>query len=618
MTRALRWLAWSLCGLALLLAAAILLLGRIDLAPLAARWATARLGRPVSVAALHVSPGRWVTLRLEGLRLANLPGGSRPEMLALDGLTAEVEALSLLGGAPRLRRLEAEGLRLILERAAGGRKNWKFGEQEDATDAADAADAADTGRAGFPTLLDARLRDIAITFRTSGGALLRTELDTVALAAADAAAPVRLTAQGRYNDVPVALEGDLASFDALRDTAAPFPAELRLRAGEETRLRFRGGMTDPLNLDGAEGALSLEAPALDTLLRIAGLEAAEKGAPALRLAGTFLHRGMLWRLDGITGALGEAAIAGRSLVLREGANGQADAIEAALDFGHLDLDALLDRRPGGGTAADLTLAVDQAPDTVVRAELTAERLDFGALRATEARVAAALAPGRITVEQLSLTYLGGRITAEGAVETGHIQAGTEASGLQIEAVRRALGLGALPLSGRVDGRFAVQARGRTLKAAASVAHASAVIAMRGGQVERRLLEIASLDLRSLFRAAEGGSPITCLIAVVDLRGGEATVAPLRLRAREGTIAGNGSIDLRRRRMDMIIGSQRDTTGSLALDIPVRVSGSIDDPRIRPARWSAEGRALLAAPDVVNRLLPELRPFARRNPCLTPR
>ncbi|MGY4800205.1 AsmA family protein [Teichococcus aerofrigidensis] len=614
MTRALRWLAWSLCGLALLLAAAILLLGRVDLAPLAARWATARLGRPVSVAALHVSPGHWVTLRLEGLRLANLPGGSRPEMLALDGLTAEVEALSLLGGAPRLRRLEAEGLRLILEREAGGRKNWKFGEAENAT----AADATDTGRAGFPTLLDARLRDIAITFRTSGGALLRTELDAVALAAADAAAPVRLTAEGRYNDVPVALEGDLASFDALRDTAAPFPAALRLRAGEETWLRFQGGMTDPLNLDGAEGALSLEAPALDTLLRIAGLEAAEKGAPALRLAGNLLHQGALWRLDGITGALGEAAIAGRRLVLREGADGQADAIEAALDFGHLDLDALLDRRHSGGTAADLTLAVDQAPDTVVRAELTAERLDFGALRATEARLAAALAPGRITVEQLALTYLGGRITTEGVVETGHIQAGTEASGLQIEAVRRALGLGALPLSGRVDGRFAVQARGRTLKAAASTAHASAVIAMRGGQVQRRLLEIASLDLRSLFRAAEGGSPIACLIAVVDLRGGEATVAPLRLRAREGTIAGNGSIDLRRRQMDMIIGSQRDTTGSLALDIPVRVSGSIDDPQIRPARWSAEGRALLAAPDVVNRLLPELRPFARRNPCLTPR
>jgi uncharacterized protein involved in outer membrane biogenesis len=546
-------------------------------------------------------------LRASDAKLDNEPGGSRPDMAEFGLLIAEIDALSLLRGPIMVRRLELTGLRLLLERDAQHKGNWAFGAPSES------AATTDTGRAGFPTLLDARLRNAEIDFRTTSGTMLRIRLEDTALIAADTESPVRLTARGSYNDAPAALEAGLGPYRALRDETNSFPVDLSLRSGEAV-VHFQGGMTDPLNVDGARGRLTLETPSLDPVLRIAGLPA-DPGTPSLRLDGAFDHQGNRWHWAELKGALGKSDLTGGELTLIEGSRDTPDAITAALDFDRLDLDALLDRRHSGGGEADMSLAVDRAPGTLVSLRLAARRLEYGLLDATAFQLVAALKPGRITVEELALVYLGGRITAKGQVEHERIQASTSADGVQADALRRAVGLGQFPISGRLDGRFALDARGATLNAAVRAAHGSAVLRMQGGRIARRVLEIASTDLRSLFRAADGSSPVTCLLAVVDLRGSEATVAPLRIRAGEGTIAGNGSFNLRRRLVDLTIGSQPDTTGTLALDVPVRLSGSLDNPTIRPARWSAEGRALLSAPNVVGRLLPALQPFAQESPCL---
>ncbi len=98
--------------------------------------------------------------------------------------------------------------------------------------------------------------------------------------------------------------------------------------------------------------------------------------------------------------------------------------------------------------------------------------------------------------------------------------------------------------------------------------------------------------------------------MVDIRAGQGEAAPLRIRAGTGTISGLASFDLNRKQLDLVIGSQSETTSDFALDIPVRVSGAFADPSIAPARWSGEGRARLsgrrprgAAADGIARLRP---------------
>ena len=80
------------------------------------------------------------------------------------------------------------------------------------------------------------------------------------------------------------------------------------------------------------------------------------------------------------------------------------------------------------------------------------------------------------------------------------------------------------------------------------------------------------------------------------------------------IAGSARFDLYRRVFDLTVGSEAQTTGALALDIPVRVHGSFGSPSVEPAQWSAEGRAQLARADDLSHLAPSLREMARRHPC----
>lgn len=608
-----RWIAWIALGFAVLIAAAWLLVGRFDFGPLAARRASAALGRPVAIESLRVTPGRWIGVELRGARLDNIPGGSRPAMAELGAATAEVEAVSLLRGPLVIRGLSVDGVRVLLERAADGTGNWKFGPDRPAP-------PGPTGRTGFPVPLDARLRDGEVVYRTSSGAALRTRLDEMALGTEGLDRPVRLTGSGAYNDVPVALEGELAPIVVLRDAAVPYGTDLRFTSGD-TALRFQGTMTDPLNIDGARGVLSLDAPTPAVLLAVAGLDGAFDAA--LRLSGTLEHTGPVWHWSDASGGLSGAAITSASLRLVEGGRGEPDSIAADVAFDDLDLNEVLGEGPRGArTDADVPLDIARAPDLLGAVRLSARRLSYADVRADDVRLAASLTPGRVALENLSLIYLGARVQAEGRIEAsprpgqGRVEAGVDVAGMDVQRLRRALGVGSVPLLGRVDGRFAADAHGATLNAAARAAHASAVLTMDGGSVAREVIEIASIDLGGLFRSSRGMSAMSCLVAVADLRAGVATVAPLRIRSEHGTVTGHGRFDLYRRTLDAVFGSESGTTGALALDIPVRVSGSFDDPTVRPATWSAAGRAMLAAGDDVGRLLPGLRPFARRSPCLS--
>lgn len=587
----------------------LFLLPRLELGGLAAIWADAALGRPVAIDSLRVTPGRWLRVELRGLRIANIEGGTRPDMLTLGRARLEVEALSLLRDRPVLRAAEAEAFSLLLERSADRTRNWRFGPERPAT-------PGPSDRSWVPTLLDAALRDSEILVRTSRGHILRTRLDRAALAAEGDTGPVRLRVAGAYNDVPVSLEADLDSLALLRDPARPYGTRLHLASGD-TVLEFHGTMAEPFDIDAAEGRARLRAPRPDALLALAGAEA--ELDVSLGLEGRLEHRGDVWRLSEARGELSGEPVTLRLAQFTEGRPGEPDAVALDLGLGRLDLDRRLAAgRRAGQAEADLPLLIGRSPDPLLEAKITVAELVYAGVQAREVELAGRLAPGRIAVETLALTTGGARLRAAGQLD-GHDR-GARVGGevrleeVEVDTLRRAFGLRSLPLSGRLDGWVAVSAEGETLNAAARGARVSAVVAMQGGRIAREVIEMASIDLRLLFRHARGTTPVSCLLGMLRMEAGRGEVAPLRIRSAEGTVAGTARFDLNRRQLDLVIGSVRSTTDFWALDIPMRVSGSFADPDIWPARWSADGRARLAAADDVAPLPARLRAFAQRNPC----
>lgn len=603
-----RWLAWGALGLVILLllvaGGLVLALPRLNLAGPAAGWIGDRLGRTVSIASLHVLPGRVIRLRIEGARVANASWGSGPDLYALDHAELSVEAVSLLHGPARILTADVTGLRVLLEHGPGHQPNWRDGPP---------AAHPDNGRDGFPSVRDLTGHDIRVEIRTSSGRSLVTALDSVGLHSADDHSPVRLQARGRQGDAPVELDATLHSFEEFRAAQSPFGTEFILSA-DDAVLQFAGTMTDPLNVDGAEGDLILNAPSLAPALAAGGAAGGE--GIELHLTGRASRNGDEWALRDATGALSDNIITAANLALHEGSpvRGQPDRIDAEVAFDGLDAGG----KSGGGGAGGFPLTTDADADPEVRAKISAGRVSFGDLTAMQVSLSAEMAGRELRLTDVAGDLGGTRITGAATLargrDSGRLQAQAVLSATDLQSARRLLGLRSLPLLGALQGQAEIDGTGATLDSAIDRARISTLLWMRGGSIAREVVEMASTDIRALFRTARGMTPVTCMILGVDLRGGAGTIGPMRVRAEGGTISGFGRVDLRRKTLDLSFASERRTTGALALDVPIRVSGSFANPSIAPARWSPQGRAALAAADSVAALPASLQREAARHAC----
>lgn len=128
--RALKWTLGLLAGAVLLVVGAVVALTvALDAGALTPRLVAAiegATGRTASLGAVSLRPGLTPRLAVEGASLANLPGGSRPEMARIRRMEASLALLPLLHGEVAFRRIAIEGAEILLERTAEGAPNWVF------------------------------------------------------------------------------------------------------------------------------------------------------------------------------------------------------------------------------------------------------------------------------------------------------------------------------------------------------------------------------------------------------------------------------------------------------------------------------------------------------------
>ena len=593
----------------------------LDLADVQVDRLYAGLGRGMTIKRLKLSPGAWIGVQAEGVAIANIPGGSQPQMFTLGKLVGELDPQSLGAGPPTLRKVAVEKLFLLLEKDKQNHRDWRFGKRADDTAPAP-VNAPPDDRSGLPLLLDATLRDGEVIIRTTSGKPLVLKIGDAHWTTPGLDQKVKLTGKGSWQGAPITLDGTLDPVAVLRQTAKPYPAVLKLGSGKTT-LDFTGTFTDPLNVEGAKGKLHVRAPGPEDLLALGGIRRAAIDA-ALEVVGDFEHHGNQWVLSHGTGTLSGSPLKIARLDYREGQPGKADAVAFDIEAGRLDLNRLLQDggKGGGGDDADLPLHMDPNPDPAIEAKLRVGELAFNKMRARAVHLDGALQPNRIIVRDLGLTAYSARVTAKAeATPAGggaRVQADVVLHEGEVEALRQAFGLRNIPVTGRLKGEVVVAAQGHHVVQALSGSDISAVVALQNGTIPREVMQYASQNLGALFNKSGGVTPVSCLLAVANMRAGVGEVAPLRLRSADGTLAGLVTFDLWRKQMDIVIGTDSKTTGSLALDIPVRIAGSFADPVIRPATWSADGRAKLAASNSVARVPPALRREAQQNACFSGR
>jgi hypothetical protein len=600
-------------GLALLAAVCVGLAGAAVLYPRAAieTIASLVLDRRVMLAELRIGWGETISVRLRGLTIANVADAGPDAMVSIAALDARIDRAALLSGRLVYRRLAIERPVIVLARDGRGRGNWRTG-----GDGADAAPGIPLGglalipknRRQFPDLIDFSLVGGEVRYRTGSGKWLVVGLDDVRIRAEGASGPVQLDLAGSYQAIAARMTVAGASFDDLRDASRPFALVVGV-AASRLRLDFDGTMTEPLDVEGAEGRLDFAAQRAGALQPIFG-STDSIGAP-LQIGGAFSRHGDDWRLADARGDLAGNSFEAAWMHLREGARGASDAIDLDLAF------AVFDLKPMLADAGDR--GMDLRPDAAADAARIDLRVAIGSLRHDEralvqdVRLRASGRPGVLALQDASGRLAGGGLALDGTLQAVGPRDGAlwiegrlrDARAEQVTGLILAPGGGAAPLHGRLDASLDLGMAGATFDAALRRADGRLVVDMREGIVARALVEAASTDPRALMRKPDDGVALRCLLGVATLRKGEGSIGPVRAETSDGSFAARGTFDPVGRMLDMLIRSDRATTGFLALDIPLRVYGPIADPEIVPAPAAA-------FPPAAGR--ESLPGFARGNPC----
>jgi uncharacterized protein involved in outer membrane biogenesis len=83
-------------------------------------------GRPLSFGGpLRIRPSLWPTIEVNDVKLANLPGGSRPDMARAERIEAQLSLLALLWRRIEVIKLTLIGPNILFEEV-GGQPNWEF------------------------------------------------------------------------------------------------------------------------------------------------------------------------------------------------------------------------------------------------------------------------------------------------------------------------------------------------------------------------------------------------------------------------------------------------------------------------------------------------------------
>ncbi|MEJ0049445.1 MAG: AsmA family protein [Rhodospirillales bacterium] len=203
---------------------------------------------------IQVSLGLSPRLTASNIRLANLPGGSRPDMLTARELHAQVALLPLLEGEVIIEDVTLENPDILLENGSDGTPNWQFHAARAALYRDPDAPPAPRANTKQVQLHRIRLNGGHIAINAPNMPPVSADLTTAEIKAETGSSPLRGQISGQADQIPFDITINAGSFDRLQGgpvtaLAGAWPLTVQLHAAGAT-LKVDGGVNHPDELRG--------------------------------------------------------------------------------------------------------------------------------------------------------------------------------------------------------------------------------------------------------------------------------------------------------------------------------------------------------------------------------
>jgi hypothetical protein len=545
------------------------------------------------------------SLSVRDVALANAPWGTRPHMLRIGRLEAELELRPLLfDRALHVTRFVAADVDVLLETDASGQRNWEMSAGRDGAAGlpvpADAGAPVDPG--AFLRIDSLNLSNVALTWRDARSA---EEPRSVLLRRLDVTTRpdgrLSLAGEAIHREQPIGFAGDVDLPTGFLAPGGPFVGQLGLTMPGAVA-NLVGGLADARAGRGLDLTLSAQAEPVNALDELLGLALPPGRLDlAARLEGDL---GGEMRAGELRLRLGRSDLAGAaSLDL----SGPRPVLGAELESTRLDLAELLAARPGTPQSSD-NPAAPPAADTPGETRLfPAEPFDLSPLRLLDADLSlrvATLATASVALEQVTLRLVlrdgdlavrpyGFLLAGSHVAGDARLNASTSPPTLVLDLAAQQIDIGRLlaeaiapaELAAKGDLVLALRGAGDSPRAlAASMAGTASLVVgqgrLKGDYIESLGLGALRAAVPQLQRLAE--SRLNCAIARFDIAGGVATARLIGADAGDLSLVGTGTVNLGTETLALDLAPRmKIAAGGISggVVVPVQVRGTLLDPTV---------------------------------------
>jgi AsmA family protein len=543
----------------------------------------------------------WLSrLSISKIQFQNAGWSKHPQMAEIGLFDVEIDLWQLIRHfRVVLPTVTISQPKVVLEKNAEGAANWEFRAAPAVTEP-----VVPENRNNFPVIEKVIIKDGTLLFDDQESKK-QIELKVNAEGAGFLEAPVKLKAEGTYQKLPLTLSLDGGSYQNLRNSKEPYPLFINFGAGK-LKATINGNLTDPLAMKGEDVTLDIQGDDMANLYPLIRL--VFPSTPPYRLKGHLKHDGDVWSFANFSGRVGDSDLSGNIRVDTAPKRPvmKADLVSNLLDFD--DLAGFIGGKPG--TAAGETASEEQKKEAATEKDgdriFPDQRYDLERLRAMDAdvrlRAKKILAP-KLPIDDLnaalklndgvlSFTPAGFGV-ANGRMEIYSTFDGSKRpSKVKIDARLRHLDLKrflgdssfAQKTLSPIGGRIVLAGTGESFRELMATASGNTFFAMSGGEISELLVRLAGLDVaRALGVAITGDKPIPVRCALLNLQGqnGQMGVQTLVFDTASSVISGEGNIDLRDEKVNIVVLPVPKDFSPLSLRSYIRVTGAFKNISVFP-------------------------------------
>ncbi|MET0292923.1 MAG: AsmA family protein [Steroidobacteraceae bacterium] len=574
----------------------------------------------------------WVGLTLGPATLGNPPGFGTEPFAVVQKASLRVKLLPLLSSRLEIGRIEIDGLDLRLRQNAEGKGNWTFGES--------ASETPSSGPSRPIDLAGVVIKDSRFSFDDLAAQNLNVEVGRVApgasipvslkldLVTAKGASPMPVAARfdltmdldhDRYQLEKLALEGTLAidgakapvrwafsspqtALDLAAQTLASTAFEAKLASAEV------GGHVAATKLIDAPvftGDFTLQSVSPKALLPELGIDAPvtrdSKVFGSLAASGQFRYEGDEVATEALTVKLDDSSLRGRfGFDLETGGM----TFDLALDA--IDADRYLPpptapaAAPASAKSEPFELPVDVLRNLAARGNLAIGKLKVVDVHLSSVAVGIDARDGLTRIAPAQAQLYGGQYSGEVAIDTRptapKLTLQQSMNGLDIAQFMTDF-MDVKRLSGRGNVTANVTASGRNSDALMKTLNGKVTMNLANGAVEGVDLWYAIAQAQSLIqkRTLAGGTnagrtAFETFRSSANIVDGVATTDDLAIASQQLRVAGKGTSNLVTQAIDYQVtttilkappGAEGDIAGLTLASIPVNITGTFENPKVRP-------------------------------------